>query len=91
MSDTFDHEGDAWESEADRELDYLLSGYCGAGRASPLRQIFSCKHCGSIDVFWVETSQGWRLFNQANSTPHLCRHKSASADDFEVVSPDVGR
>lgn len=87
MSDTFDHEGDAWESEADREIDYLLFG--NGGRAS--RQKFlSCKGCGSIDVYWSETVNGWRLINMDTGLVHNCRHEPASSDDFEVVSPGAG-
>ncbi len=41
-----------------------------------------CKYCGSEGVYWEETANGWRLFNEADDTLHDCR-STASADDFD--------
>ncbi len=48
---------------------------------NPLRDYTpQCKFCGSVDVQWIETAAGWRLYND-NGARHECNR--GSADDFE--------
>lgn len=80
MSDTFDHEGDAWSS-----LDYEdsfdeFNG--GAGAYIPSANKV-CRRCGATGLRWCATGKGYRLFNlQWNQ--HVCDN-AASPDEFEVV------
>lgn len=79
MSDTFNHEGDAYDSlEHDDE-------YPGGGglHASPPK----CRFCGSREVYWIHTGVRWRLFNTTASGPHVCK-RTASLDDFDDISND---
>lgn len=81
MSDTFDHEGDAWDSlndEADSD------GYWGVYRPSrssePRRT--TCDRCGATDVRWRQQTGKWVLFSLQAGVVHTC----PIVDDFEVVS-----
>ena len=31
----------------------------------------TCRHCGTINLFWKQTDQGWRLYTGAGKR-HLC-------------------
>lgn len=44
-----------------------------------------CKFCGSTEVTWFETPQGWRLFND-NGARHVC---DASADFENLDDAEV--
>jgi hypothetical protein len=83
MSDTFDHEGDAWSSLGDPfgHFDEYPGG--GGLHASPPR----CKFCGSRFVYWQHTGVRWRLYEAAGTgpTPHVCQ-RTASLDDFDDIS-----
>lgn len=50
MSDTFDHEGDAWDS--------LMWDDTPTNWAPKPK---TCKHCGERGLYWKQTPQGWRL------------------------------
>lgn len=52
MSDTFDHEADAWDS--------LNDGY-DEPNYSP--KSITCKRCGEKYLKWKQLPQGWRLHN----------------------------
>ncbi len=76
MSDTFDHEGDAWAS-----LDW-----CDGEDDSPgwgLRRQPRCYRCAAVCT-WHHTGVHWRLMGPDGKL-HSCS-KPASADDFEDVS-----
>ena len=87
MSDTFDHEWDAWES---RFTDGFYSDdddYSPYGRsANP-----TCNRCGSTAVYWSQNENGdWRLYEEGKRIQpgnrkmlHSC--SQAEPDDFEVV------
>ena len=75
MSDTFDHEGDAWNSLGsfiDDDDDYLNDGAGPRYRESP-----SCKRCGEKGLSWRETPYGWRLFKVGQR--HVCVDATYSA------------
>ena len=76
MSDTFDHEGDAWAS-----LDDYLND--GAGPVFGFNGWTICRHCLK-STKWKLTEGGWRLANSDGST-HNCLVKAASVDEFEDV------
>lgn len=40
-----------------------------------------CNRCGQDGLYWEETADGWRLFNE-DGERHICK---PSADDFECV------
>ena len=62
MSDTFDHEGDAWES-------LMYDDSPTYWKMNKPR----CKYCGSKDVIWVIKDKGWRLFNTGTKGElHTC-------------------
>lgn len=81
MSDTFDHEGDAWASFED-------DVYFGAGPdgepdcGQPMRvrqpQRKSCKHCGATGLRWINTDRGFRLYSDAEQELHVCEQFRAS-------------
>lgn len=50
MSDTFDHEGDAWAS---LEWDDTPTTWYPKPKM--------CNYCGAKNLFWKNTPQGWRL------------------------------
>ena len=85
MSDTFDHEGDAWHSyESGREIDEPTY----FGRCSD--HTTWCKHCYMPGLKWRLADTGWRLFENRRDEhnakiEHNCRATS-SLDDFEVLA-----
>lgn len=70
MSDTFNHEADAWGSLNDDHDDD------GSPRSSRPR----CKFCGSTSVAWVHTGVRWRLFDEDFKNPHSCPLRATPAD-----------
>jgi len=61
MSDTFDHEGDAWDMYEEDESEY---GYV------PTKA--TCKFCGQKNLYWHCLPQtGWRLFT-LKDVIHVC-------------------
>lgn len=80
MSDTFDHEGDAWSS-----LDYEDSFdefHDGPGSYFLMTNKV-CRRCRASGLRWGATREGWRLFN-SHWKQHICDN-AASPDEFEVV------
>lgn len=77
MSDTFDHEGDAWGSLDD----YLNDGDGPSWRSNGWT---TCRHCRK-SVKWTHTAGGWRL-TDGKDTLHNCLVKPARADEFEDES-----
>lgn len=48
-----------------------------------------CKFCGSMNVEWVETAFGWKLFNDSDGSFHNCRkQKAVTADDFDDLTKE---
>lgn len=68
MSDTFDHEGDAWEcyNRDDYDEDTLLRRK---------KSTVKCNRCGSCNVKWAHNYPigGWRLYNP-DKTIHTCNN-----------------
>ena len=68
MSDTFDHEADAWDSllfyddEAD-DIPYRMR-----------RKSITCKYCSKTGFAWKQTPNGWRLVDM-KGTIHSCLNK----------------
>lgn len=93
MSDTFDHEGDAWDSLNDNDdNDDNDEGYAGG---NVKRRRFtggyvhssapSCKRCGKTGLNWQHDGERWVLHEGARKV-HRCQSTNAIEDDFEVVS-----
>lgn len=82
MSDTFDHEGDAWDSYEFRDHD---DHYCSRARAPALPR---CRRCGA-QCKWLTNDAGkWQLFEQARgehnrNVPHQCN--PTTLDDFDAL------
>jgi len=65
MSDTFDHEADAWCSR-DYDEEDEVGGRTWARRSAIVR----CNRCRSMGVWWSETDKGWVLME--GSKVHSC-------------------
>ncbi len=79
MSDCFDHAFDAYDDLCfGRTSDEGYYSYRSTMGHTPYTP--QCKFCGSVDVQWIETAAGWRLYND-NGARHECNR--GSADDFE--------
>lgn len=63
MSDTFDHEADAWDS-----LTWGGNEEPNDHRVQRLR----CKYCASTQVYWNKVDGKWRMFDEGASVPHTC-------------------
>ncbi len=37
-----------------------------------VKKTLSCKHCGTKKVYWSNTENGWRLFNDETRKIHSC-------------------
>ena len=75
MSDTFNHEADAWDS---------LEHGDPASYRTP-----ACRYCKSEAVYWrehysMDGRSRWRLFDDKSNRLHDCRVKP-DADAFDVV------
>jgi hypothetical protein len=70
MSDTFDHEADAWDSLLDGRDDFDEDG----GYWPREKKIVKCMYCGSTEVYWktVPPNGRWCLHNTSNDKPHAC-------------------
>ena len=62
MSDTFDHEGNAWDS------------YRAFSSHDPPLIPKTCKHCGTNYLYWNKTKDGWRLAYSTGKI-HECKGK----------------
>lgn len=79
MSDTFDHEGDAWDSlddERDDGSDYPNRRARDYIPRPPPR----CHRCGAI-CYWIQTNGKWVL--HAGGKPHVCPPKDNTPEGFE--------
>jgi|PlaIllAssembly_1097288.scaffolds.fasta_scaffold08688_6 hypothetical protein len=56
MSDTFDHEADAWDSLLLEDPEYSSYGGIYFGYSDKV-----CKYCGKTGLRWIETEDGFRL------------------------------
>lgn len=66
MSDTFNHEADAWDS--------LLFNDDDDGMPVYQRQILRCKHCGKSQLNWVKTHTGkWWMWDRKERKWHDCK------------------
>ncbi len=46
-----------------------------------------CHRCGSTDVRWRQQGGRWVLFSLQPGVEHACPGRSASADEFDEVTP----
>jgi hypothetical protein len=77
---------------ADYEVDRMLGEGAfpnfGRGRRRVQPRTACCSRCGSTDVKWRETDQGWRLFDlERGEHNRMYEHECTppDADDFEVL------
>lgn len=93
MSDTFDHEADAWDSLNDEELNdeeledvvQYMAGH-GWNGARPLRTgSLSCNRCGSVNVYWQRMAGQYRLLSTLTDELHVCPIKT---DAFDAIPED---
>lgn len=77
MSDTFDHEGDAWDSRMsceDDDYDYVPGG----------RRIIECSRCGKGGLHWDSYGDRYVLVDSRHMI-HKCPATQGTADDFEAL------
>jgi hypothetical protein len=65
MSDTFDHEGDAWDSLLFGEDDGYWSGQSFYARA------VTCRNCGTTGLQWSAGDGSWYLYKPGTGR-HVC-------------------
>lgn len=63
MSDTFNHEADAWDSLLFNEECEYPEGFIPHEK--------TCRHCGKSGLTWVMHDGKWRLAEQPNGL-HVC-------------------
>ena len=100
MSDTFDHEADAWDSLSWWDEDD--HNYNDQSYSVKPKRTFTCNKCGMKDLFWVETDFGWRLHEKGDrnsayemygimSVPHTCKEwnieKDVPTESFQFNRP----
>lgn len=81
MSDTFDHEGDAWDSLNDQEQDDYVPAYRARQHAYGPRVV--CKFCGANGVYWSRVRGGHHLYEKATLQPHVCAPRDNTPEGFE--------
>ena len=90
MSDTFDHEADAWES---LDWDFSDSGVDRYFGPYARRRAFKyCNYCGENNLHWAKTDRGWRL-HDAGNVVHSCgkyHKRRINYDEFEKIPTDAG-
>lgn len=89
MSDTFDHEGDAWDSLDD--IYFEGNGEepdCGQPMAVRQPKSKSCKHCGATGLRWINTDRGFRLYSDAEQELHVCEQFRASRTPASAPEPE---
>lgn len=67
MSDTFDHESDAYDDMMD---DFYWGRYENSEKYIPSYK--SCRYCGEFYLHWEKMDGKWRLFNN-QSKLHKCK------------------
>ena len=72
MSDTFNHEADAWESLDNDAFDEDEPG--------PWRRGTVCRRCGSTDVRWRQQGGHWVLFSLTPGVVHRCPRDTAESE-----------
>jgi len=77
MSDTFDHEGDAWNDFYSRE-----DG--GASCSHTARAAPTCTRCGKTGLNWQHDGDSWVL-HEGKFKVHRCP-VATSLDDFEDLT-----
>ena len=82
MSDTFDHEGDAWGSLNDREGDEEYYGPAPFIRHAYGPRI-TCKFCGANSVYWTRVKGIHVLYEKATLQRHVCPPKDNTPEGFE--------
>lgn len=73
MSDTFDHEGDAWDSLNDGYYDE--PGHYFTPRPPP-----KCRACGTT-CYWVQENGRWQLNERGQR--HICPPKIDNLEGFD--------
>lgn len=79
MSNTFNHEADAWDS-----LDWEFDDDVGDGSSGPLWP--RCPICGVSPLQWKATPFGWRLYDQGK--PHVCGLTAARLAAFATLESE---
>lgn len=69
MSDTFDHEGDAWD---DALFGRTADGDGDGGLFIRGRHLPRCRKCHSEDVRWRQQGGRWVLFSSQPGVEHRC-------------------
>lgn len=87
MSDTFDHEGDAWDSlNDDCGIDDVVEYMARQGWNGPRSKVYGpplkCNRCGSVNVYWQSCVGQHQLFSTLTAEPHVC---AISTGNFEVI------
>lgn len=76
MSDTFDHELDAYESlwNSDHPGAFGNNDEPDAERFQQFKnpKTFKCKFCGNDNLEWRNTAAGWRLVVRGSGIVHTC-------------------
>jgi hypothetical protein len=80
MSDTFDHEGDAWDSLLFGEDDGYWSGQSFYARA------VTCRNCGTTGLQWSAGDGSWYLYK-----PGTGLQWSAGDGSWYLYKPGTGR
>ena len=80
MSDTFDHEADAWDDllfgrSADEGYGWTRSR--SRPRSNYYQRRVMCRYCGSTDVRWVQKNGHWVLFSMTPGVVHRCPRDTA--------------
>lgn len=81
MSDTFNHEADAWDSLSFFDADDHSESMCQHSGNPYYKQ---CKRCGAAGLRWGNNGNGYRLFDSRGML-HTCVGGVASPDEFEVI------
>lgn len=84
MSDTFNHEADAWDSLNDEDdvVEYMARQGWNGPRSKSRGSSPRCKHCGSVNVFWLSVRGEHRLYSTLTSERHVC---PIHTDAFDVI------
>lgn len=64
MSDTFDHEAEAWDS--------LLFNDDDDGQPVPRRKVVQCSKCGKVDLRWKQHPSGKWWLAEFTEGWHTC-------------------
>lgn len=87
MSDTFDHEGDAYESDLRHEERYYDGTEMHRSYSAP--KTVSCKYCNQVGFTWTTRKGKWYM-QDGRGELHLCRSETAKAKTEALVFKKKG-